>query len=210
MIHTTQFDYELILARKPLKKLMVVLHGRGDSLRPFRNFDEELRVPGMNYLLLNGPRRWAGGYSWYGFPPRQAPGLLRTRKKLFRMMEELEVQGWKSTDVFFIGFSSGSLVTTDFVLHHPKPLAGAIGVSGYIYFFKNWQRRIEKAAYKTPWLMTHGTKDQDLLIEETRRDVAKLRDAGLKIEWKEFEKGHVFDEEKELPFLKSWVLKRLK
>jgi phospholipase/carboxylesterase len=209
MIHTTQFDYELILARKPLKKLVVVLHGRGDSVRPFRNFDEELRVPGMNYLLLNGPRRWAGGYSWYGFPPRQAPGLLRTRKKLFKMMAELEKQGWKPEDIFFIGFSSGALVTVDFLLNYKKPIAGAIGVSGYVYFFKNWRKTISKAAFKTPWLMTHGTKDYDLTIEETRQDVAKLKSAGLKIQWEEFDKGHVFDEKKELPFLKKWILKRI-
>ena len=83
-------------------------------------------------------------------------------------------------------------------------------MSGYVYFWPNWKRRIQKQAYKTPWIMTHGLRDDALPIEETRADVAKLRTAGLKFLWKEFDKDHEFEEKKELPFLQRWVQKRMK
>lgn len=210
MIHTDEFDFELILAKKPLKKLMIVLHGRGDSLRPFRYIDEELKIPGMNYLLLNAPRRYDTGYTWYGFPPNQGPGVLLARKKLTRLIAELEDQGWNSRDIFFFGFSQGCLVSCDFGMHTKKPLGGIIGVSGYIYFFKNWRREITPAAYKTPWLITHGTLDDALEIEETRKDVSRLKDAKLPILWKEFKKDHEIELNKEAPFIKKWVLKNCK
>ncbi len=210
MIHTEQFDYELLISPKPQKKLMVVLHGRGDSLRAFREFDDEMRIPGMNYLLLNAPRRYDTGFTWYGFPPNQGPGVLLARKKLFKMMIELEEQGWNSRDIFFFGFSQGCLVSCDFGMRYPKPLGGIIGCSGYIYFFKNWRQQIVKAAYKTPWLITHGTLDDALSIDETRLDVKKLIDAKLPIEWKEYKKDHEIEPRREIPYMRRWVLERMK
>lgn len=209
MIHTKEFDYEIILSPKPKKKLMVVLHGRGDSLNAFRYFDEELQIPGMNYLLINAPRRYLDGYTWYAFPPKQAKGVLLARKKLFKMMNELEAQGWNSRDIFFFGFSQGCLVSCDFGMHYPKPLGGIIGVSGYIYFFKNWRKEITKAAYKTPWLITHGLRDDALSLQETREDVTRLRQAKLPILWKEFDKDHEIELETEAPFIRKWVMQRM-
>lgn len=209
VIHITEFDYELILAKKPKKKLMVVLHGRGDSLKPFRDFDEELKVPGLNYLLINASRPYDTGYTWYAFPPHQAKGILLARKKLTRMMRELEKQGWKSKDIFFLGFSQGSLVSCDFAMHYDKPLGGVIGISGYIYFFNNWRRHLKPSSFRTPILLTHGTKDDALAIDETREDVKRLQAAGLKIKWKEFNKDHEIDERRELPFIRKWVLDKL-
>lgn len=205
MIHITEFEYELILAKKPKKKLMIVLHGRGDSLKPFREFDEELSVPGLNYLLINAPRRYDTGYTWYAFPPHQAKGVLLARKKLTRMMAELEKQGWKSRDIFFLGFSQGALVCADFVMNFGKPLAGVIGISGYVYFFKNWRKALKRSAFVTPWVMTHGKRDDALSITESREDHARLKEAGLRVRWKEFDKDHEIDEEHELPFLRRWV-----
>jgi phospholipase/carboxylesterase len=209
LIHINEFEYELILASKPKKKLMIVLHGRGDSLRPFRDFDEELKVPGLNYLLINAPRKYETGFTWYAFPPHQAKGVLLARKKLMKMMAELEKQGWKSRDIFFLGFSQGALVSCDFGMHYPKQLGGIIGISGYIYFFNNWRRSLQSSAFRTPWLLTHGKRDDALAIEETRRDVARLKDAGIRVQWKEFNKEHEIEETRELPFLRRWIQSKM-
>lgn len=210
MIWTDQFDYKFIPAsintwgKKP--QLMIVLHGRGDSLNPFRTLPAELDLPHMNFLLLNAPRSYLDGYSWYAFPPNQKTGVLAARARLFFLLEQLQEQGWASEDIFFFGFSQGCLISCDMGLHYPKRLGGIIGISGYIYFFAKWAQKIQDAAYHTPWLLTHGLRDEALAIDETRNHVHKLLLAGLPVTWKEFNKDHEIDEELELPFIRRWIL----
>lgn len=211
-VSTSQFDHYFIPAgddswkRRP--KLMIVLHGRGDSLKPFRWIDEELGLPQMNYLLINAPRKYDGGYTWYAFPPNQRLGVLKARHRLRLLMAELEEQGWSSQDVFFLGFSQGSLVSCDFGMNYQKPLGGIIGISGYIYFQAKWRMRLPEAAFQTPWLITHGTEDIDLPIVKTRNQVRRMVDAGLPINWQEFDKEHEVEPDIEAPYIRQWVIKQ--
>src|ERR1700679_2560774 len=62
--------------------LMVVLHGRGDSPNGFDWMPEELAIPGLHYVMLQAPDPYFGGFSWYGLPPNQLPGILRSRTLL--------------------------------------------------------------------------------------------------------------------------------
>jgi phospholipase/carboxylesterase len=62
---------------------------------------------------------------------------------------------------------------------------------------------------KTPWLMTHGRKDDVLPIEDTRFGRDKLQNLGLKIDWVETDKKHIFDES-DYDVIQSWVQKKIK
>lgn len=208
-IKTSAFKSQFIPARKKSKKLMIVLHGRGDSLRPFKQFNDEMKVAKMNYLLLNAPRKYLSGFSWYGEPPFQKNGVLKARQKLFALLEELEAQGWKSKDIFLFGFSQGCLISADIALNYPKPLGGVVGISGYFHFFPQWRKHLPKKAVKTPWLMTHGYRDDVLSIDETRFGVGKLKEAGLDVEWVELDKKHTLEED-EYPIIRRWVREKLK
>lgn len=206
---TDIFKSRFLQARRKSNRLMLVLHGRGDSLRPFSRFNEELRIPEMNYLLLNAPKKYLDGYSWYGEPPYKKQGVLRIRELLFRLIDQLEMQGWKSENIFLFGFSQGCLVSADFALNSKKKLAGIIGVSGYFHFFPRWRAELSREASKTPWLMTHGLKDDVLRIDDTKFGVKKLKNAGLNIEWIELAKEHTL-ERKEYPIIRRWVREKLK
>lgn len=209
MLKTELFRHKFIPSRSRSEKLMIVLHGRGDSIRPFFKFDEELGLSDMNYLLLNAPRRFLNGWTWYGEPPYQKQGVVRIRRKMFQLLAELEAQGWKSENIFLFGFSQGCLISADIGLHYPKRLGGVLGISGYFQFFPRWRNSLTDEAKKTPWFFTHGRQDDVLKIEETKFGVEKLQDAGLKVRWVELDKEHVL-EEREYPIIRSWVRDQLK
>lgn len=204
MIKTTLFKSRFIPAQKKSDKLMIVLHGRGDSISPFRRFNEELRIPDMNYLLLNAPRKFLKGYTWYGEPPYQKDGVLRIREKMFQLLADLELQGWESSKIFFFGFSQGCLVSADIGLNYPRKLGGIIGISGYFQFFPRWKNRLNEESLQTPWLFTHGHKDDILDIDTTRFGVGKLKEAGFKVKWVEMDKKHTLLES-EYPVIREWI-----
>ncbi|AHZ83888.1 serine esterase [Bdellovibrio bacteriovorus] len=208
MITTTLFKHKFIPAKRKSEFLMIVLHGRGDSIKPFFSFDEELNLPEMNYLLLNAPRKFLDGYTWYGEPPYQANGVMKIREKLFDLLNDLENQGWDSKKIFLFGFSQGCLISADVGLNYPKKLAGVVGISGYFNFYPRWRNNLSLDAKKTPWLFTHGHQDDILPLEETKYGVDKLKDAGLKVEWVEMDKDHSLKDE-EYPIIRRWVRDQL-
>lgn len=208
-VSTNLFKSKYIPAKKKSDKLMIVLHGRGDSIRPFRKFDKELKISEFNYLLLNAPRKFLDGYSWYGEPPYQKEGVKKIREKLFQLLDELESQGWKSENIFLLGFSQGCLISADLALNYPKKLGGVIGVSGYFHFYPRWKNEITSAAMKTPWLMTHGTKDDVLKLEDTKFGAEKIKQIGINLDWHELDKDHSMVEE-DYPIIRKWVREKLR
>lgn len=209
MIYTDLFKFKFIPARKPSEKLMIVLHGKGDSIRPFRNFDDEMDVPEMNYLLLNAPKKFLDGYSWYGDPPYEREGVLKIRERVLQLLVQLEMQGWKSENIFLFGFSQGCLISADIGLNYPKRLGGIVGVSGYFHFYPRWRQQLASDSLKTPWVFTHGRQDDLLKIDETKHGVEKLRDAGFDVDWIELDKEHVLTDE-EMPMIRKWVRDHLR
>lgn len=207
---TSLFEYEWISASKSVlcsrQRLMIVLHGRGDSLAAYRAIKRELRLPEMNYLLLNAPRRFQRGFSWCDLEPRHAPGVREARDRLFLLVQELEAAGWDTKDIYWMGHSQGALVACDLVLNHPKAFGGLIGVSGYLWFFRGWRRKArETGALKTPWLITHGTRDRVIRPAEIREDVGELIKGEIPVLYREFTKGHDFDHDEEVPFIRRWI-----
>jgi len=204
MIQSKIFDVEFIKSKKPSDKLMVVLHGKGDSAKPFMQFDEELGLKDMNYVLLTAPMRFMGGYSWYKEPPYMKDDVLKARERVTGFIYEVIDQGWKAENLFLFGFSQGCLVSSDVALNFPQKLGGVIGISGYFHFFPRWRTQLNESSLKTPWLFTHGKRDDILPIEITKFGVEKLKQVGLKVEWVESNKSHVLKEE-EYPIIRQWI-----
>lgn len=203
----SHFTYRFVPSREPSDKLLVVLHGRGDSLEGFTWLPQALGLPRLNYLFLNAPDDYYGGYSWYGLPPNQAPGVLRSRELLFKTLDELREQGWASENITMFGFSQGCLMAIDVGLRYPHALGGICGVSGYVMFPDRLAETVPQA-FTRPWLVTHGTHDEVLPIETTREQVGLLKAHGLPIAWHEFPKPHTIDPERELPLIRDWLAQR--
>ncbi len=69
MLHT-----EFIPAsEKNSRRLFVVLHGLGDSIEGWRWLPSALDLPWLNYLLVNAPDEYYGGFSLVRLSRRNRP-----------------------------------------------------------------------------------------------------------------------------------------
>ena len=184
---------ELARPANPSGKLVVVLHGRGDSSAGFHWMPSTLAIEGVSWLLVNAPDPWYGGYSWYGMPPDHGPGVLRSRELLNRLFDEIEAGGYRSEDTVLFGFSQGCLLTLEWGGRTDRPLAGCIGVSGYCYDAITLGQEASDAARERPWLVTHGHQDEVLPYEATASQIRELQKAGLPIDFRSYAKTHTID-----------------
>src|SRR5215467_14143001 len=106
-----QLKCELIPAAEAgSERLMIMLHGLGDSIAGYRWMPQALDLPWLNYVLVNAPDEYYGGYSWYDFAGDIVPGVVRSRKLLIALLEAQERMGFARKDTVIGGFSQGSLM----------------------------------------------------------------------------------------------------
>jgi phospholipase/carboxylesterase len=200
MLHT-----ELIPAAEKSSRLMVMLHGLGDSIEGYRWWPEALRLPWLNCLLVNAPDEYFGGYSWFDYPDDLAPGVVRSRKLLFELLDDLRAKGFPPEQITLGGFSQGCLMTVDVGLRYPHRFAGLVGISGWVFDVDKLVKELSPVARQQRLLMTHGTADPVIPIEKVRLQIPPLTAAGLKVEWREFAKVHTIQGETEMAVIREFV-----
>ncbi len=187
------------------KRLMVVLHGLGDSMEGYRFLPEELRLPSMNYLLVNAPDDYYGGYSWYDYEGDAAPGVERSFRLLCELLDAQRTAGFPTEQTVLFGFSQGCLMTIETGCRYPHRLAGLVGVSGYVHDPQTLAAQFSPVAREQRFLLTHGTLDPLIPFAQVRLQVEFLRSRGLHIEWIELVKQHTIAGEHELSVIRSFV-----
>src|ERR1700734_1602486 len=201
MLHT-----ELIpAAEKDSRRLMVMLHGLGDSMNGYRWMPEAMNLPWLNYLLVNAPDEYFGGYSWFDYPNDIKPGILRSRKLLFDLLDNLRAKNILAEQITLAGFSQGCLMTIDVGLRYPHKFAGLVGISGWVFEIENLLKELSPVAKEQRLLVTHGPFDPVIPFEPVRGQIQKLKSAGLKAEWREFPKAHTIHGEEEITVIREFV-----
>lgn len=197
-------DNIFIPSKVPSKKLMIILHGRGDSSEGFRGFPPFLDLDDMNYILFDAPFEYFTGFSWYQLPPNQLEGIDYSSKLLTTVLDELFEEEFNAEESYLFGFSQGSLLTFEFGARYHKVLAGYIAVSGYIYDAPKLLEDMNKDVLNSRWLCTHGTSDGVLPYETSKEQVQILQDGAFNVDFRTYDKDHTIVED-ELKMIAQWI-----
>ena len=199
--------HELIPAGEADSKwLMVVLHGLGDSMEGYRWLPEAMGLPWLNYLLVNAPDDYHGGFSWYDIYENPSPGVERSRAVLFELIDAQREAGFAAEQIFQFGFSQGCLMTMEVAMRYPHRLAGCVGVSGYLHEPDQAIAELSPVAKEQNILFTLGTLDPPIPMEKVKGQLNLFRqDGGLEIQAKEFPKEHTIAGEEELSLIREFL-----
>ncbi|MDR3458851.1 MAG: serine esterase [Verrucomicrobiae bacterium] len=191
-------------AQKDSRRLMLMLHGLGDSVKGYHWFPEAMDLPWLNFLLINAPDRFYGGWSWFDIE-HDSPGVLRSRKLLFDLLDDLRAKNFPADQITIGGFSQGCLMTIDVGLRYPHRLAGLVGISGWVYELESLLQEMPPVAREQRLFCTHGPYDTLIPIAKAREQIKALKAAGLNTEWHEFPKAHTIHGEEELSVIRKFV-----
>ena len=202
---------------KGARPLLIVLHGLGDSSQGWEWLPQELHLPWMNYLLVNAPDEYFNGRSWFGIrfpmdgrvdgtlPPVDAPAIERSQGLLWQLIEAEVAAGLESQEIAVLGFSQGCVMTLEAGLRYRAPLAGLVGISGWVHEPEALVEGAPSHARTVPVLMTHGTADPLLGIEHVRPQAKRLQEAGFDLAWQEFEKEHTIAGRAEVQYIARFL-----
>ena len=118
------------LALTDAKKVMIMVHGRGSNPDTILNLSKHLKV--KDFALL-APR--AKDNTWYPFSfmaptDQNEPGLSSALQVLNELVEEVIALGFDTKDIYFLGFSQGACLASEFVARNAKRYGGVFIYSG--------------------------------------------------------------------------------
>jgi phospholipase/carboxylesterase len=192
--------------KKDSRRLMIVLHGLGDTVAGFRWLPEALDIASMNYLLVNAPDPYYGGYSWYDFAGDPSTGVRRSGQLLFELLDAQRAAGFPTEQTVLSGFSQGCLMTIEVGLRYQHLFAGLVGISGYVHEPEESLRNLSPVARQQRFLVTHGFQDPIIPFASVRKQIQDLKAAGINIEWQEFNKPHTIAGEVEVSVIRQFIL----
>jgi phospholipase/carboxylesterase len=186
------------------RRLMIVLHGLGDSAAGYVWLPEALHLPWLNYILVNAPFAYEDGYSWF----QNESDIERITTLLSGFLDERRAEGWPAEQMMLFGFSQGCNLAWELGLRYPQRLAGIVGIDGCVNDLPRALGSLSSVARQQHYLITHGIEDPQVPFGFTSQQVQELKKAGLEIDWRPFHKGHTIADKEELDVIRNFIVAR--
>lgn len=153
---------------------------------------------------------WLGGKTanaWFDLPigsfdkNEDETGIWQAQSYAHRLIDQLVLDGIHSQNIAIGGFSQGGALALLSTLTYPKPLGGAVCLSGYLPLADSLPQYLQN---RLPIRFAHGTNDVPIPIELAQRSAQLLKEAGCDVELKVYPIGHSIDE-RELAETADWL-----
>jgi phospholipase/carboxylesterase len=180
---------------------IIVMHGLGASADDFAPFVREIPLPHVRWLFPQAPEMPVsinGGYrmpAWYDIRhDRSDEGLLQSQALINALVDREIERGIASERIVVGGFSQGCAMSLLAGLRFHKPLAGVIGMSGYLPLAADYAARKATGEFAanaaTPIFMAHGAQDDVVPIDRAWASRERLDSLGHSIEWHDYPMPH--------------------
>jgi predicted esterase len=186
--------------------LMIVMHGLGDQLDSYVPLVKEINLTGINYLLINAPRNYPIGYSWYDLPPEDPrPSINESIERLKKLIDELLEHGYNYENIYLMGFSQGGAMAIELGNSLNQKLGGVLALSPRIYMDPT---KLSDGLKKTPVFSAHGKYDEVIPFHETHAGLMQMKEQIGDFSFSEYLMGHeiCFDE---IVAVREWLTERV-
>lgn len=186
-------------------RAVIWLHGLGADGNDFAPIVPELRLPdtpGIRFVFPHAtiqPVTINGGLpmrSWYDIrnadlaQREDAQGIRRSQHAIQALIARENARGIATRHIALAGFSQGCAMTLHTGLRLEEPLAGLIGLSGYLPLADALDEEAHPANQKTPIFLAHGTQDPVVPLQRAQDSCKRLIDHGYDVSWKTYPMPH--------------------
>ena len=143
--------------------------------RPCVDWLAKNRTDWLNYLLVNAPRPYGPGFSWFDFPGDPTPGAEQSYLQLRELLDTQRERGFPTEQTVLFGFSQGGLMVWEAGVRYPHRLAGCVCMSGFMRDPDQLLKARSPVADQQRFCVTHGMMDDLLPIEGSQKQVEWVR-----------------------------------
>ncbi|MFS8617542.1 MAG: dienelactone hydrolase family protein [Solitalea sp.] len=165
------------------KKVLILLHGRGDTAQGITEITKYLPVDKFAIVVPEAARKSWYPHSFMAKPEENEPWLSSALQILKKSTDELEDGGFPSTDVYLLGFSQGACLALEFAARNAKRWAGVIGFTGGLIGDRLYRENYSGDFGGTPFFIGTGDPDSHVPLERVRESVQVLEEMNAKVDF---------------------------
>ncbi|RBL89504.1 alpha/beta hydrolase [Chitinophaga flava] len=163
------------------KKALIMIHGRGASAEDILGLSGLLNV--ADYALL-APQ--ATNHSWYPqsflAPPAQnEPWLSSALDILKKLVANIQEEGIRQEDIYFLGFSQGACLTLEFITRNAGKYGGAVAFTGGLIGDKIYPENYQGTFEGTPVFIGTSNPDFHVPVERVKDTTRILKSMGAAV-----------------------------
>lgn len=189
------------------QKVAVMIHGRGASSQSILSLQDYLS---LDEFSLFAPQ--AVGGSWYPYsfmaPDRNnEPAFSLAIKTIHDLVDSILKKGFKSEQIYFVGFSQGACLSLEYAAQNAKKYGGIIAFTGGLI-----GEELNPSKYKGDFMGTSvfiGSSKQDMHVPLTRiKESSELMEKmGAKVKTLIFADSEHTIREEEIDWVNTNILK---
>ena len=117
-------------------------------------------------------------------------GLRCSQASIEALIANEKSRGMAASRIVVAGFSQGCAMALMVGLRHAEPLAGIVGLSGYLPLADKLATEHSPASLQTPIFMGHGTRDGVVTMQRATASREVLKAMGYKVDWHDYPMEH--------------------
>jgi phospholipase/carboxylesterase len=163
------------------KKVIIMLHGRGADAAGILTLSHYLPLKDFAQLAPQATNHTWYPYSFMAPDSQNQPWLNSALDLLQNLVEEVLQQGFKTEDIYLLGFSQGACLTLEFAARNAKRYGGVIAFTGGLI-----GEQINRENYKgdfagTPVFIGSSDVDMHVPLQRVYASSNILREMGANV-----------------------------
>ncbi len=154
------------------KKVLIMLHGRGDRAASFVRLAQELNAPGFACLAPQAIHNTWYPQSFLMPLPQNEPQLSLSLSGVAELVDNLTGLGFAHDHIYFLGFSQGACLSLEYTARHARRYGGIIALTGGLLGDTVDVSNYAGGFADTPIFI--GSSDHDPHVPETRIDESEV------------------------------------
>lgn len=190
------------------KGCVISLHGRGTSGEDLMPIADEMDLSKVRWIFPDAPFPCPGipgGKMWFGTIGEGATGIETSRHLLVDLLDQvIQRNQIPAEKIALVGFSQGAVMGLDVGLRFQKKLGAIAALSGFLAFPEKLNSEKSSASEKVPILLVHGTQDEIVTVDGSRKARTTLSNEGYTVKHQEYEMGHQIIQE-EIVLIRNYL-----
>lgn len=162
-------------------KALIMIHGRGGSNKDIIALSTQLKVTDFALVAPQATNNTWYPYSFMAPPSQNEPWLSSALDLLKGVVDDLKGNGFKTENIYFLGFSQGACLTLEFVTRNAKRYGGVAAFTGGLIGNKIYSENYTGDFEDTPVFIGTGNPDAHVPVGRVHESTLILKNMNANV-----------------------------
>jgi len=175
---------QLITSGKTLKeasRVMIMIHGRGATAESILSLADHLPVDDFALIAPQATMNTWYPYSFMAPVQQNEPALSSALELLEAIVDDIQSAGHQAEDIYFLGFSQGACLSSEYVARNAKRYGGVFVLSGGIIGAEIDRNNYQGDFQQTPILLGCSDVDAHIPLQRVKDSTRIFQEMGANV-----------------------------